>query len=142
MDFFVWYNEVRAHEIDVQGIVNNAHYLSYFDHARTVHLNVLGMNWAQLSQEGLNLVLAHADIKFFAPLRAFDRFKVESLFRREGKLKLIFEQKIINEDSVLACSSINTVVCVDTKRNKPIAFDKLKDFFKQHNSHEDVQNFP
>ncbi|KTD32728.1 acyl-CoA thioesterase [Legionella nautarum] len=141
MDFFVWYNEVRAHEIDVQGIVNNAHYLSYFDHARTVHLNALGVNWVQLSQEGLNLVLAHTEIKFLAPLRAFDRFKVESFIRQEGKLKLIFEQKIMNEESLLTCSSINTIVCVDTKRNKPITIDKLKTFFKQQNSPEVAQNF-
>lgn len=35
---FVWNSEVRGYELDIQGIVNNAVYMQYFDHARIQHL--------------------------------------------------------------------------------------------------------
>lgn len=125
MNPFIWNNEVRAHEVDVQGIVNNAHYLSYFDHARTLHLRALGLDWGKLSCDGLDLVLTHTDIRFSHPLRTFDTFEVVSTLEQEGRLKLLFKQRIFNAANTLICTGINTVVCVDRNRNKPIAIAQL-----------------
>lgn len=122
---FVWKNEVRAHEVDVQGIVNNAHYLSYFDHARTLHLKEIGLDWSKLSSEGFDLVLTHTDIRFSHPLRTFDMFEVVSTLEREGRLKLMFRQRIFNTENTLICTGINTVVCVDRKRNRPISIEQF-----------------
>lgn len=125
MEIFSWNSEVRAHEIDVQGIVNNAYYLTYFDHARTLHLREMGINWAQLSKEGLNLVLAETTIKFLSSLRAFDAFRVESQVSRDGKLKLLFNQTIFNMKDQIVCKGFSTIACVDSQRNKPIPIEKI-----------------
>lgn len=125
MNSFSWKGDVRAHEIDAQGIVNNAHYLSYFDHERTLHFKMLGVDWVALSQEGFDLVLVHSDIHFKHPLRAFDSFEVSSVLHCEGRLKMIFTQRIVNANNTLICSAINTVVCVDRARQKPIAIQQV-----------------
>lgn len=122
MKLFTWNNEVRAHEIDIQGIVNNAHYLSYFDHARTLHLQMLGLDWSKLSLEGFNLVLIETRLQFLQPLRAFQKFTVNSEVLRSGKLKLVFNQDITSNNK-LVCKASSTVVCVTG--NKPIALDTL-----------------
>ncbi|KTC86661.1 acyl-CoA thioesterase [Legionella brunensis] len=126
---FTWNSEVRAHEIDAQGIVNNAHYLSYFDHARTLLLREYGIDWVKLSHDGFNLVLAHADIRFLHSLRAFQTFRVISTARREGKIKLLFDQTIVcTNNEKLICTAVNTIVCVDSKRNKPVSLELIKQF--------------
>ena len=121
----IWKNDVRAHELDVQGIVNNAHYFCYFDHARTLHLKEMNIDWERLSQKGLNLVLTHADIRFSHSLRAFESFEVITTLEKEGRLKLIFKQQIYNKAGTLICTGTNIVVCVDSKRNKPVAIDSF-----------------
>ena len=123
MDEFIWQGEVRANELDPQGIVNNAHYLCYFDHVRTLQMKALEMDWVELSRKGFNLVRVHADIRFINSLRAFERFEVHSTFAQEGRLKLIFEQTIYCEGRLI-CEAKNTIACVNTMLNKPVA---LKD---------------
>lgn len=122
---FSWTNEVRAHELDAQGIVNNAHYFCYFDHVRTLQMQALGFDWVQLSQRGFNLVLAKATIDFLKSLFAFDAFSIVSRLEPEGRLKLIFNQTLFNNQREPVCRGINTVVCVDKTRGKPITIDKL-----------------
>lgn len=122
---FNWDCEVRAHEIDAQGIVNNAHYFCYFDHVRTLQVKHLGIDWVELSQKGFDLVLAHAEMRFLRSLRAFQRFKVLSVLSQEGKLKWVFDQKLVDEENQLVCQGINTVVCIDRQRNKPIPLERI-----------------
>lgn len=132
MNSFTWSSQVRPHEVDAQGIVYNAHYLSYFDNARSLHMLESGVNWVELSKEDFNLVLIHCDIHFKKPLRAFQLFHVTSQMERQGKLKLIFNQSIISDDGTTMCESINTIVCLDVKRNKPIPIDKVKNGLFSH----------
>ncbi|RAP34884.1 hypothetical protein B1207_14415 [Legionella quinlivanii] len=122
---FSWTSEVRAHELDAQGIVNNAHYFCYFDHVRTLQMRALGFDWVQLSQKGFNLVLASAAIDFLKSLTAFDSFTIVSRLEPEGRIKLIFNQTIFNNQQELVCRGMNTVVCVDKARGKPISIDRL-----------------
>ena len=49
--------EVRDHELDAQGIVNNAHYLHYLEHARHKFLNQIELDFVGLAQRGVNLVV-------------------------------------------------------------------------------------
>lgn len=126
MKEFKWQNEVRAHEIDGQGIVNNAHYFSYFDHARTRVLQECGIDWLELSQDGIDVVLVHSDIRYYYPLRAFESFEVTTTCRLDGRIKLLCDQFIIClETGRLVCKGINTVVCVDRKRGKPVFVDRV-----------------
>jgi len=126
MTLFIWKSEVRAHELDVQGIVNNAHYFCYFDHARTLVIRDLGVDWAALSQDGFNLVLAKAEIEYKSSLKAFQTFQVETTIELEGKLKLIFNQRIFNDEKRLICIGKNTVVCVNQTTSKPIAIQAIE----------------
>lgn len=128
MQISIWNNEVRSHEIDVQGIVNNACYFNYFDHARTLHFLKIGIDWNELSKLGYNFVLVHSDITFIKSLKPFQTFYIETQSEIVSKLKLVFYQKIYcKENKSLICKSRNTLACVDTTRNKPV---KILDILK------------
>jgi len=48
--------EVRDYECDVQGIVNNTVYLHYMEHSRHSYFKSIGVNYAELAQQGMDIV--------------------------------------------------------------------------------------
>jgi acyl-CoA thioester hydrolase len=86
--------EVRDYECDLQGVVNNAVYLHYLEHARHLWLLSLGLDFSALHDQGIDLVVVRIEIDYRVPLRSGDRFAVRSLRQREGRLRTIFRQEI------------------------------------------------
>lgn len=86
--------EVRDHELDAQGIVNNAHYLHYLEHARHKFLNQRGLDFVALAQRGVNLVVVRVEVDYLASLRSGDRFVVTTSVERVSRLRFAFVQRI------------------------------------------------
>lgn len=85
---------VRDYECDLQGIVNNAIYQHFLEHARHEFLVSKGVSFALLHEQGLDLIVTRVEIDYKFPLKSRDRFVVRLNLRREGNLRLIFEQDI------------------------------------------------
>ncbi len=85
---------VRDYECDLQGVVNNAIYLHYLEHARHQWLLSRGVDFAALHREGIDLIVVRIEIDYRSPLRSGDRFVVRSTMEREGRLRLILVQDI------------------------------------------------
>ncbi len=112
--------EVRDNELDLQGIVNNANYFIYMAHARHKHLKSLGIDFAKTHDEGHDMVLAEATIKYRAPLKSGDEYTVTSRMIPKGRIRIIIEQEVIRKsDRKLCVSGILTVTSVSTKTGKP-----------------------
>lgn len=86
--------DVRDYECDLQGIVNNAVYQQYLEHARHLFLKASGMDFAQLSAEGVNLVVVRAELDYLFPLRSGDRFRVELSLTQVSRLRFAFHQEV------------------------------------------------
>lgn len=97
--------EVRDYECDLQGVVNNAVYLNYLEHARHRYLLDAGLDFARLHDEGCDLVLMRAEVDYLSALRSGDRFVVASSIARAGRVRWVFEQAIFRrpgDESVLS----------------------------------------
>ena len=86
--------DVRDYECDLQGVVNNAVYLNYLEHARHSYLRALGLDFARLHEQGCDLVMTRAEVDYRSPLRSGDRFVVRLNLGRESRLRFVFEQAI------------------------------------------------
>ena len=86
---------VRDYECDLQGIVNNAVYLNYLEHARHEFLKERGLDFAALHGEGLDLVVVRIELDYRAPLRSGDRLAVESRLSRPSALRFAFDQRVL-----------------------------------------------
>ena len=86
--------EVRDYECDLQGVVNNANYQHYIEHARHKWLESVGIDFAALHRDGIDLIVVRMEIDYKYPLRSHDKFVVRSNLEREGRLKLICTQDI------------------------------------------------
>jgi len=85
---------VRDYECDLQAVVNNAVYQNYLEHARHEYLKSLGVDFAKLAAEGVNLVVVRVEIDFRYPLRSGDAFVVEVLPERISPVRIGFRQTI------------------------------------------------
>lgn len=111
--------KVRDYELDLQGIVNNAVYMNYLEHARHEFLNDMGVNFNQLHLDGYDAVVIRAEIDYKKSLRSGDEFVVKTSTRREGRLKIVFHQQIIRlADQALMVNASIFTACIH--KNKPV----------------------
>lgn len=121
--------EVRDYECDLQGIVNNAIYLHYLEHARHTMLLKKGVDFAALHNEGLDLVVSRVEIDYKQWLTSGDRFVVTTSMHREGHLRVIFTQQIHRiKDQKLAIKARVIGVGIENGRPKRVIdIDGFKD---------------
>ncbi|MBO5380696.1 MAG: acyl-CoA thioesterase [Bacteroides sp.] len=85
--------KVRDYECDLQGIVNNANYQHYLEHARHEFLLSLGISFAQLHETGIDPVVARINMAFKTPLKSGDQYTCCLNLKKEG-IKYVFYQEI------------------------------------------------
>ena len=85
---------VRDYECDLQGVVNNAVYQNYLEHARHEYLKSIGINFAALAAQKINLVVVRVEIDFKAPLTSGDHFVVEVRPEKLSPVRIGFRQAI------------------------------------------------
>ena len=56
--------KVRDYECDIQGIVNNAIYQSYLEHARHEYLQSKNISFKKLTEEGILLMVSRIEMDF------------------------------------------------------------------------------
>lgn len=85
---------VRDYECDLQGVVNNAVYQNYLEHARHEYLKTLGIDFANLARQGINLVVTRVEIDYKTSLTSGDAFVVEVKMARSSPVRITFAQTI------------------------------------------------
>jgi acyl-CoA thioester hydrolase len=85
---------VRDYECDLQGVVNNAVYQNYLEHARHEYLKSIGLNFANLTAQRINLVVTRVEIDYKLSLTSGDHFVVEISTERISPLRFGFHQRI------------------------------------------------
>src|SRR5690606_12952787 len=85
---------VRDYECDMQGVVNNAVYQNYLEHARHLFLKQQQVDFAALARNGINLVVVRAELDYKSSLSSGDEFIVTTKMERSSKLKFVFVQDI------------------------------------------------
>lgn len=125
--------KVRDYECDIQGVVNNANYQHYMEHARHEFLESIGGSFGRLHVQGIDPMVSRVAIEYKRPLRGGDRFVVRVGMFRKGA-KLVFLQDIYNlQGNVLAAKGEVDVVCLkDGRLTRGEVFDELfSDYFKE-----------
>jgi acyl-CoA thioester hydrolase len=129
-EIYTWEGEVRDNETDLQGIVNNANYFVYMAHTRHKHLKMLGIDFAEVTKRGYNLVLVHTDISFRDSLKSGDLFSVTSKIETQGKVRVAFLQKVIRiSDKKVVAEATNTTTCIHAQTGRPRFPEEIRELF-------------
>ncbi len=118
---------VRDYECDLQGVVNNAVYQNYLEHARHEYLKEIGIDFAALAAEGINLVVTRAEIDYKASLTSGDTFVVEVRPERISPVRIGFRQDIYRlADRKAVVKALVTGTALNAK-GRPQLPEALKD---------------
>ena len=121
--------KVRDYECDMQGVVNNGVYQNYLEHARHEFLQAEGINFAQVTASGINLVVVRAQLDYRKSLVSNDRFVVRSLLRRVSRLRFEFRQDIFRlPDEELMLNALITGTAVN-RNGRPCVPRELEKLF-------------
>lgn len=108
--------EVRYGDLDPQGHVNNAKYLTYMEQARVAYIRYLGV-WKGDSFLDIGIILAEVRVTFLKPITLGMDVRVAVRVSRLGNKSLTMEYRLENEpggeqlasgDSVLVAYDYNS----------------------------------
>lgn len=91
--------EVRYGDLDPQGHVNNARYLTYFEQARIAYWIKLGLFTKDQSFMELGVILADAHITYLAPIYYGQNIKVGVHVSKLGNKSMTWEQNVVYADT-------------------------------------------
>lgn len=86
--------KVRDYECDMQGIVNNAVYFNYLEHARHEFLASRQIDFAALAKAKVNLVVVRAELDYKASLTSGDQFYITTQYQPVSRLRFGFKQQV------------------------------------------------
>jgi acyl-CoA thioester hydrolase len=113
---FRYEHRVRFAETDLQGIVFNGNYLTYYDNAWTEYFRELGLTYRSFIDRGLDTVLARTTIEYKSPARFDELLEVFVQVSSIGNTSIIFDFEIYpkGEDRLVSTAS-SLYVCVDPR---------------------------
>jgi acyl-CoA thioester hydrolase len=111
---FVHELRVRYGECDPQGIVFNANYLLYFDVAFTELWRAAVGPWQRMVSEGVDAVVAEANITFRAPARFDDQLELRAEVAQLGRTAVTTEIDVMRDGELLVTGRLRHV-CVSTE---------------------------
>ncbi|HEX2739692.1 MAG TPA: thioesterase family protein [Rubrobacter sp.] len=110
---------VRYAEIDAQGHVNNATYLSYFEVGRVEWLRATGQSYREMEDRGRGLVVVEALLHYRRPAFFDDELTLRTDLTDLGKVSLRFEYEVLRDGEVLTTGHTRHA-CVDLSTGKPV----------------------
>ena len=119
-DFVFSYEmEVRDYECDLQGVVNNSVYQNYLEHTRHKYMKSIGIDFAELSKKGINLMVKKVEIDYQSPLVSGEEFISMLKMERISPLRFGFIQHIYRKsDNKQIIKALVTGTAVN-KRGRP-----------------------
>lgn len=118
-------DKVRDYECDLQGIVNNANYQHYLEHARHEFLLANNISFADLHEQGIDCVVARLNMQFKTPLRSRDEYITKLALKKDG-LRYIFIQDIfrLSDMKLSIRAQVDSVCLIDGKLSESEYLDK------------------
>lgn len=121
--------KVRDYECDLQGVVNNAVYQNYLEHARHEFLQTRGVNFAAMTAKGIHLIVIRAELDYRQSLKSNDEFCICSKVQQLSKLRFEFRQDIYrsaDQKLMLQARIIGTAL---NQRGRPFIAKELSRLF-------------
>ena len=118
--------EIRYADLDPQGHVNNAKFLTYFEQARVNYLIQLGLFGKDQSFLDVGIILADAHVTYLAPVRWGMDVRVGARVTRLGNKSMTMEYELAEAagQAVLATGS-SVLVAFDYRKQQTIPLPQI-----------------
>ena len=118
--------EVRDHELDRFGVVNNAVYQNYLEHARHAFLASRGISLTHFLEEKFRPVVTRIDLEYLLPLQSGESFSVQLWLTRLTRVKFQFFQQIQKIPSMQSTTRANEIGTFLGPNDRPVMPENMK----------------
>jgi acyl-CoA thioester hydrolase len=126
--------KVRDYECDLQGVVNNAVYQNYLEHARHDFLQERGVNFAAMTARGIHLIVIRAELDYRRSLKSGDEFTVCSNVQRQTRLRFEFLQDIFRSSDQQLMLQARIIGTSLNENGRPFVAEELNQLFSDQAS--------
>ncbi len=112
--------EIRYSDLDPQGHVNNARFLTYFEQARVQYLIHLGLFSREQSFLEIGIIIAEAAITFKAPVYFGTQARVGVRVSRLGTKSMRMEYEMVDDEGIVYATGSSAIVTFDYKTHATI----------------------
>jgi acyl-CoA thioester hydrolase len=113
---FTHVEQVRFRDLDPMGHVNNAVFLTYIEQARVSFLTEVG---AATGLEEMNMIVAHVEIDFKAPVRLGQEVEISVRATRFGTKSFDLDY-VLRVDGEIVAEAKSVQVAYDYGRREPV----------------------
>ena len=112
--------KVRDYEVDMFGVVNNAAYLNYLEHARHEFLHGIGIDPAAIADARRSLALAEISVRYKSPLRSREHFRVDVTVGELRGARIVVDQRIVSQPEGRPVLQARMVAVFVDERGRPL----------------------
>ena len=124
---FVHRLRVRYAECDLQGVVFNAHYMTYLDEAMTeLWRQSVGGGYQEMVTAGTDMVVAEARLRFVSPAHFDDEVSIQAQTTRLGTTGMTTELRITRDDEMLLEAELRYVFVATDGSGKVAIPDQVR----------------
>ncbi len=111
----------RFGELDPYNHVNHAVYVSYFEAARCLALESADLALPDLSDQNVQILVTHLEVRFRQPATARDTLRIETELVERRRASTRWQQRILRvsdngEDTVLVEAHLTAAICDNNGR--------------------------
>ncbi len=126
---------VRYGEVDQMQFLYHAHYVEYFDVARTELIRSVGITNREMEENGIMLPVLNVNINYGTPANYDDLLTIRTYLKKMPGVKITFDYEVIRDEAILTTGSV-TLAFMDSTTKKAIRppkelLDKLSPYFKE-----------
>lgn len=118
---YIHKHRVRYRECDPMGVVYHAHYIDYFEAARTEALREMGMPYRRLEDSGIIMPVVDLNVRYHRPAKYDDLIEIHTRFDGVPDFRLPIDYEVRRHDDSTVFTSGRVTLCfVDRERNRPV----------------------
>lgn len=110
---------VRYGEVDQMQFLYHAHYVEYFDVARTELIRSLGITNRQLEEQGVMLPVLNVNIDYGTPANYDDLLTIRTTLKEMPRVKITFHYEVFRGEERLTTGSV-TLAFMDSATKRAI----------------------
>ncbi len=119
---YVHTHRVRYGEVDPMGVVYHAHYLNYFEHARTEMMREMGLAYKDLEDAGVMMPVVDLALQYRRPALYDDLLAIHVCVADppSSRIKIDYAVRRDGEAQVLVSGHV-TLCFIDRARRRPVS---------------------
>ena len=110
--------QVLPQDTDHAGVLWHGSYVAWLEEARVQALAEAGLAYAELSAQGLELMVVDLRLRYMQALAHGEAVELHSWLQPQGGVRLPFMTRFIKADGALAAEAVVTLALVDRQRGR------------------------